>query len=182
MSLLTFEETLLTLEGTGPVLAVAREVSEILRQSQINGAIIGGIAVSLHGYVRTTVDVDVFVEGDADRLSEQLIANGFAFEPETRQFVKNRVPVRIVTRNQLQSPPKHFEDIEGLRTVSLADLINMKLRSGTRSVLCTKDLGDVIGLIRRHRLTGEFTPKIEESLRPEFRKLLDAIERERGEA
>ena len=66
-----------------------------------------------------------------------------------------------------------------MRTVSLADLISMKLRSGTRSVLRAKDLGDVIGLIRHHRLTGDFAAQIDPSLRAEFRRLLDAVESER---
>jgi hypothetical protein len=81
-----------------------------------------------------------------------------------------------------ERPPRHFEERHGLCTVSLADLINMKLRSGTRSVLRAKDIGDAIGLIRHHGLTNEFTPRIEKDLRPEFQRLVDAIESEGGRA
>ena len=39
-------------------------------------------------------------------------------------------------------------------------------------------MADVIGLIRRHRLTAEFARNIDKDLRPEFRKLARAIQRE----
>ena len=55
----------------------------------------------------------------------------------------------------------------------------MKLRSGTRSILRAKDIGDVIGLIRHHHLTKEFVRRLDKDLRPEFGKLVDAIENER---
>lgn len=182
MPQITLEEAFMMLEGTGPVLEVAREISAILRQTNIRGAIIGGVAVSAHGYVRTTVDVDVYVESQSAELGRALEAHGFIHSPERKEFVKSGVPVHVVTRSQLTTPPSQFQDIRGLQTVSLADLINMKLRSGTRNILRAKDLGDVIGLIRHHRLTKDFLPRIDKELRDEFRKLIDAIEREqRGE-
>jgi hypothetical protein len=71
-----------------------------------------------------------------------------------------------------------MEEIEGITTVSLADLIEMKLRSGTENLLRAQDLADVIGLIRRHQLSGEFARHLSKELRPEFRKLARAIRRE----
>jgi hypothetical protein len=179
MSPLTFEKGLLMLEGAGPVLEVAREVSRLLDETKTDGAIIGGVAVGLHGYLRTTVDVDVFVPEAVEPLSAALQAHGFVLDREKRQFVKCDVPVHVVTKAQLISPPINFELLHGIRTVSLADLINMKLRSGTRSILRAKDIGDVIGLIRHHGLGKDFTSQIEKDLRPEYRKLVDAIENER---
>jgi hypothetical protein len=54
----------------------------------------------------------------------------------------------------------------------------MKLRSGTANLLRAQDLADVIGLIRCRKLTGEFARHLGRSLRPTFRKLARAIERE----
>jgi predicted nucleotidyltransferase len=56
------------LEKRGAVLETARRVSHLLRDNKINGAIIGGVAVVLHGHVRTTKDVDVFIN-EADSIS-----------------------------------------------------------------------------------------------------------------
>lgn len=73
-------------------------------------------------------------------------------------------------------PPRCYEDREGILTVSLADLINMKLRSGTADPLRAQDLADVVNLIVANRLTGAFTPQIRQELRPRFRTLLRALE------
>jgi hypothetical protein len=69
-------------------------------------------------------------------------------------------------------------EIEQVLTVSLPDLINLKLRSGLKHVTRAQDLADVIGLIRAHHLRGDFAGKLEKSLRPEFRKLVKAVQKE----
>jgi hypothetical protein len=169
-------EALLILDGRGAILDVAREVSEILRSERLEGAIIGGVAVVLHGHVRTTLDVDVYTPR-ADRLAEVLEAHGFTFEKEQRQFVKSGVPVHMVTLEQLELPPQSREEREGILTVSLADLINIKLRTGTTDPRRAQDLADVIGLITSNQLGAEFTPQVRQELRAEFRSLVHAVER-----
>ena len=173
------EEALLALQGRGAILDVAREVSQLLRDENIDGAVIGGVAVLLHGHIRTTVDVDIYV-GNTERLAAVLQTHGFEFEPQARQFMKNDVPVHLVTTGQLKLAPRQYEDIEGIRTVSLADLINMKLRSGSEDLLRAQDLADVIGLIQTNGLTSQFAQRISKDLRPEFRKLVRAIQRPGG--
>jgi hypothetical protein len=54
----------------------------------------------------------------------------------------------------------------------------MKLASGIKNILRAQDLADVIGLIRQKRLTSEFARKLDKSVRPEYRKLVKAIESE----
>src|SRR6184192_3328155 len=54
-------EALLMLDKRGAILDTAREVSRVLKQHKVRGAIIGGVAVVLHGHIRTTKDVDVYV-------------------------------------------------------------------------------------------------------------------------
>lgn len=103
------EEALLILQGRGAILDTAREVSEVLRAHQIEGAIIGGVAVVLHGHVRTTVDVDVYTP-QAERLAAALPEKGFAFDQAQRRFVKAGVPVDLVTIDQIGVPPARYED------------------------------------------------------------------------
>jgi predicted nucleotidyltransferase len=55
------DEALLMLEGRGAVLETARHVSRILLAQHVPGAVIGGVSVTLHGHVRATSDVDVYV-------------------------------------------------------------------------------------------------------------------------
>jgi hypothetical protein len=182
MAGISLETSLMTLEGSGPVLEVAREVSRILRETNTAGAVIGGVAVALHGYLRTTVDVDVLVAAEASALSEHLQANGFVFDTTHQQFVKHGVPVHFVTESQAGALPQQCEQINGIQTIPLADLINIKLRSGSNNILRAKDIGDVIGLMRHHRLTKDYVPQIDKDLRDAFRKLIDAMDHERGTA
>ena len=95
-----------------------------------------------------------------------------------KEFVRDGVPVHLVTIEQLRQPPRKTVEIEGITTVSLEDLIEMKLRSGSSNVLRAQDLADAIGLIRHHRLTGEFAA-ISTSPAPTFRKLIKELKRER---
>ncbi|MBM4296757.1 MAG: hypothetical protein FJ143_03355 [Deltaproteobacteria bacterium] len=69
-------------------------------------------------------------------------------------------------------------EIEGITTVTPADLIAMKLRSGSANLLHAQDLADGVGLIRHHRLTGAYARHLEKPLRPAFRKLVRLIARE----
>ena len=144
------------LDSRGAILDVARRVSDVLRRSQIDGAVIGGVAVTLHGHVRTTVDVDVFAPAPTAALADALRADGMEYDRRHRQFVCEGVPVQLVTEEIITSAPTQLIDIDDIRTVGLADLINMKLRSGSTQMLRAQDLADVIGLIRQRKLHGDF--------------------------
>lgn len=170
------DEGLQILQGEGTILEIAREVSALMRAKGIKGAIIGGVAVVLHGHVRTTIDVDVFVPEPLEPFSTLLQDNGFKFDPDRREFVKQGIAVHLVNLDQIKNPPKKLEEIEQITTVSLADLINMKLRSGSGNILRAQDLADVIGLIRHRKLSSEFSPQIDEDARREYTRLVDAIE------
>jgi hypothetical protein len=173
MSLRT--EAILMLEHRGEVLATARRVSAILRDAKIDGAIIGGIAVFLHGYQRTTIDVDVFIEGPLQAASEAMTRAGMTYDPARREFRHGDVPVQLVDAQIVQRVPVERTRIGEITTVGLTDLVNMKLRSGTKNLARSQDIADVIGLIRANKLTGAFTSKIDKPLRAEFRKLVRAV-------
>jgi hypothetical protein len=166
------------LDKKGNVLDLAREVSRLLRTAGIPGVVIGGIAVVLHGHVRTTKDVDIFVQPPLEPLAALLTKRGFLFDRTERAFIKHGVPVHLVLPEQVGFSPKETIEIEGITTVTLADLVDMKLRSGSANLLRAQDLADVIGLIRHHQLTSAFARHLEKSLRPAFRKLVRMIQKE----
>jgi hypothetical protein len=131
------DEALNLLDYRGAILELARELSHLMRREGIPGVVIGGIAVLLHGYVRTTEDIDVFVDQPLTTLKDLLIAEGFQFDELRREFVRY--------------------GIERIITVSLLDLIEMKLASGSKNILRAQDMADVIGLIRHNRLGWDLT-------------------------
>jgi hypothetical protein len=172
------EEALQMLDKRGAFLDVAREVSQLMREAGIPGVIIGGVAVVLHGHVRTTKDVDVALAPPLEPLAELLTANGFTFDKKKKEFRKYGVPVHLVLPEQFGEISNELVEIEGISTVSLAQLISMKLRSGSENMLRAQDLADVIGLIRHHRLSSEFARHLDKNLRPVFRKFVRMIKKE----
>jgi hypothetical protein len=172
------DEALLLLEKRGTILDLAREVSHLMRAAGIPGAVMGGVAVVLHGHVRTTKDIDICLPPPLEALADLLTANGFTFDRGKKACVKHGVAVHLVLPEQIGSPPHQIIDIEGITTVTLADLIGMKLRSGSTNLLRAQDLADVIGLMRHHRLTSSFARHLDKTLRPAFRKLARMIQQE----
>lgn len=152
-----------------------------MRAANIPGAVIGGIAVVLHGHVRTTKDVDILAPAPLDPLADLLVAHGFLFDRKEKAFVKHGVPVHLVLPEQTGTSLEETVEIEGVTTAPLAVLIEMKLRTGSTNLLRAQDLADVIGLIRHHRLTGAFARRLNKSLRPAFRKLARMIEKENAQ-
>ena len=172
------DEALLILEKEGAVLEIAREVSQLMRSAGIDGTIIGGVAVVLHGHVRTTNDVDIFLKPPLEPLAALLRSNGFRYDTSRRAFFKRGVPVELVRPEDVGKQNPQRIEIDGITTVTLAELIEMKLRSGSQNLLRAQDLADVIGLIRQHKLRGDFARHLDKLLRPAFRKLVRLIERE----
>lgn len=174
------DEALLMLDKRGSVLNMAREVSRLMHAANIPGVVIGGVAVVLHGHIRTTKDVDVLVSPPLKPFAALLTANGFTFDRLEKAFIKHGVPIHLVLPEQAGFVPTQVVEIEQISTVALTDLISMKLRSGSTNLLRAQDLADVIGLMRHHRLTSEFARQLEKDLRPAFRKLARMIQRERS--
>jgi hypothetical protein len=172
------DEALSLLDQRGSILDLARELTALMRREGIPGVVIGGVAVVLHGHIRTTKDIDIFLDQPLGLLADLLVAEGFQFDAALREFMRAEVPVHLVTRDQVPRPPRRTIEIDGIDTVSLADLIDMKLNSGSKNILRAQDLADVIGLIRHNRLTGEFARHLDKSLRPAYRKLAKAIKQE----
>ena len=163
------------LEKRGAVLETARVVSRVLREHRVRGAVIGGVAVVLHGHVRTTKDVDVLIQQPLEPLRAMLESSGFEFDPVHREFRYEGVPVHLVGQDMVTPAPTQFVELENVTTLRLADLISMKLHSGTKRLVRAQDLADVIGLIRHHNLTSAFASQIDKPMRGQFRKLVKAV-------
>jgi hypothetical protein len=169
------DEALLLLEGRGAILGTAREVSEALTTAGVEFAVVGGVATVLHGYVRTTSDVKLFLPESIERTREVLESADYSFNPDRREFQRRRIPVHVLFPDQMRTVPTSFVQINGVRCVALHELIAMKLDSSATDPLRAQDLADVIGLIRANRLTSEFARRLPRPIRSEFRKLAKAI-------
>lgn len=165
---------------------LAQRVHELLAHEGIDHAIVGGVAVCLHGYQRNTVDLDLLVEpADASALRLALEADGLQWNDSAKEFRSTAgVAVQFVLAGDSEGPgqptkfprpgdPKHITTIEGLPVLSLASLIQSKLACGLGSLRRThRDFADVVELIAVHQLDGAFARYLHRSVRKEFRVLV----------
>lgn len=169
---------------------VAHRVHEIMHSAAIPHAIVGGVAVCLHGYRRTTIDLDLLVRpGDADAIRESLISAGYEWSPSVREFRSaDGIPVQFVLTGHAMGPkePTRFPDpsdpgvtvaLESLPTLSLAKLIEAKLACGQGNLRRThKDFADVVELIAANCLKASFVSKLHPSVRPAYRELWKRVD------
>lgn len=165
---------------------LAQRVHELLAHDGIDHAIVGGVAVCLHGYQRNTVDLDLLVEpADAAAVRLAFEAGGLQWNDSAKEFRSTAgVAVQFVLAGENEGPgqpatfpspsdPKHITAIEGLPVLSLASLIQSKLACGLGSLRRThRDFADVVELIAVHHLDGAFARFLHKSVRKEFRVLV----------
>ena len=174
--------------GSSDVWDTARDCANALRQHGLPVAVIGGVAVCLHGYRRNTVDVDMLVRReDATAVRETLEQAGYVWNPDEREFVGSAgVPVQFLLSGEpagddssygvyLPDPsePQVTTELEALPVISLSRLIALKLACGLGNVRRTyRDLADVVELIAANHLGRDFARHLPKSLRKEFRELV----------
>lgn len=134
-----------------------KDLLKLLNLHEVKYLLIGGYAVSYHGYIRTTDDIDFFIgisEENAEKINNVLIDFGFQGGVDKNLFLTKENIVR------LGAPPLRVElltsisgisfeecwenrvldKIEGVSVpiISLRDLIKNKSSTGR-----TKDLADI---------------------------------------
>src|SRR5436190_8669989 len=185
MSIMTAQRALRMLENE-TLWQVAERVHAILEKKNIAHAIVGGVAVCLHGYRRNTVDLDLLLPPESTAaFRSALEAEGFqryAKDKELRSA--SGVAVQCVLAGESEGPgqaatfpspsdAKHVTNIEGLPVLSLAQLIQAKIACGLGDLRRThKDFADVVELIAIHRLDGSFARLLHKSVREEFKELV----------
>ena len=165
---------------------VTGHVHELLVRQRIDHAIVGGVAVCLHGYRRNTVDLDLLIRSeDTVEFRSALEAEGFEWVAEDKEFrSRSGVAIQVVIAGEKEGPgqaatfpnpgdAKYVTTIEGLPVLSLAELIQSKLACGLGNLRRThKDFADVVELIALHHLGESFARFLHKSVRKEFRELV----------
>ena len=85
------------------------------------------------------------------------------------------VPVHLLSADELGHRPAYLEERRGVQTVSLGELLTLKLRTGVRQLVRARDLADVVELIRARKLNGSYANRIAEDVRPEFKSILKEL-------
>ena len=151
------------------ILAVARRLRDV-----VDAPVIGGIAVYLHGGGRSTVDLDLYTPSRQETAA-QLEAAGAHWDTEGREHVLDGVRIHTVTPADAGVTVTRTSVIDGVRVVSLKDLVAIKLICGLNNPGRSKDIGDVEDLIRAVPLDKRFAAKLPQAVRAEFKALVDAV-------
>ena len=152
----------------------AQQCHAILAAAQIPHAVVGGIAVCLHGYQRNTVNVDILVrKEDSPAVREHLQREGFAWNEQEKEFsAPSGVVIQFLTAGDragsgsevsLPDPSDKsvVEEIEGLTVLRLSKLIEAKIACGEGNLRRThKDFADVVELILQNRLDSSFAQSL----------------------
>jgi hypothetical protein len=151
------------------ILQLARSLRDV-----VDAPVLGGIAVYLHGGERSTVDLDLYA-ADSKVIARQLESAGARWDRAQREHVLEGVRIHLVTPKEAGITIERTSTIDGVRVVTLKDLVAIKLKSGLNNPGRTRDLGDVEDLIRLVPLDKRFAAKLPRQLRADFKAMVDAV-------
>jgi hypothetical protein len=170
-----------------PVHEALRAVSQRLREKSVPYAVAGGMALVVHGYDRTTADIDVLVTAEGlETIHTSLVGLGYrpAFEGSRKQLRDTERGVRVEFLVAGEFPgdgrpkPVAFPDpatcsieVGGIRYVRLTTLLELKLASGLTNPGRLKDLADVQELIRARDLPLELRDELDPYVRDKYTEL-----------
>ncbi|MBS0198747.1 MAG: hypothetical protein JSR77_18525 [Planctomycetes bacterium] len=151
------------------ILDVARRLRGV-----VDAPVLGGIAVYLHGYARSTTDLDLYTP-DREAAAAELEQAGASWDARRREHLLDGVRIHTITPEDAGHQVQKTSVIDGVLVVSLKDLIAIKLICGLNNPGRTKDLGDVEELIAAIGLDKSFAAKLPTKLRAPYKKFVDAV-------
>ena len=187
-----YDEGLRFFMGQGTLNETLKRVAEDLENRGIEYSVIGAIALNQYGYKRFTEDIDLLVSKEGlEKFQKELIGLGYrpAFEGATKKFrtTAENVTIEMITAGEFPGdgkpksvvfphPNENQVEIDGVKTLSLEKLIELKLASGMTAPHRLKDLADVQELIKIKNLTADFAEKLDSFVREKFLELQKSVE------
>jgi hypothetical protein len=171
----------------GDVKKTMRKIAHKLDQLQIPYAVVGGMALVLHGQSRTTVDVNILVTFEGLKAAHESLEGlgyvaPFAGSKNLRD-TETGVRIEFLVAGNFpgdgKPKPVAFPDpslaateIDGIRVAQLPRFIELKLASGlTGGAARLKDFADVVALIDVLKLPESFADQLHDYVRPKFVEL-----------
>ena len=138
-----------------------KEALTIFAGCETPPALIGGLALAAHKYVRATQDVDFLVDAvDADRLHEALIQIGYRCihrSEDAANYVRGDEGMdflyarRPAAQKLLAEAPERETEMGRLHVVSAEGLIGFKLQAFVNNPRRTRDIEDIRSLLHANR-------------------------------
>ncbi len=182
-----------------PVHDTLRNLAARCAEENIRYAIIGGMALAIHGLVRPTQDVDVLMTTEGlNRFQKHLVGRGYVpvFPGAGKHFrdTFTGVKVEVVTTGEypgdhkpkpvaFPAPEDASVEVDGIRVAKLETIIELKLASGLSAEHRTlRDLGDVQMLIETLDLPADLENRLDSSVRAEYLRLWKLVQKAREES
>ena len=186
-----YAEGLNFFRGKGMLNDALKRLAADLDRNKIDYVVIGAIALNQHGYRRFTEDIDLLLTKEGlEKFRENLVGLGYrpAFTGAKKKFrtTEENIPVEIITTGEFPgdglpkpvrfpAPDESFVEIEGIKTISLEKLIELKLTSGISATDRLKDLADVQELIKVKDLDESFAEKLNDYVRRKYLELYKSV-------
>ncbi len=185
-----YDEGLDFFAGRGMISEALKRIVKDLDDCEIDYAVIDAVALNLHGYRRFTEDIDLLLtKGGLEQFRNELVGSGYrpVFQGARRRFrTSENIPIEIITAGEypgdglpkpvrFPNPIDATTEIEGVKTISLDKLIELKLASGLSAPHRLRDLADVQELIKVKKLGAEFADRLDRSVRDKFKELWQSV-------
>ena len=183
----TYDEAIRFFRGKGMMNKTLHRLAADLEKAGIDYCVVGAIALNQHGYRRFTEDIDILLSPEGlERFHEKCVGRGYrpAFPDARRKFraTAANVPLEVLVSGEYpgdgKPKPVRFPDpqdafvvIDGVKTLPLTTLIELKLASGMTGAGRLKDLADVQELIRLKNLEADFAEQLAPYVREKFIEL-----------
>ena len=179
-------------DGSSKLNQTLRTLKKQLDDLNIPYVVVGGMALTAHGYARMTEDIDILItRPDLKVLHEALLGRGYKAEFAGAKNIRDTttgVKIEFLLTGgypgsgQVQPvsfpAPADAQPIEqdGVNFIGLAKLVELKLASGmTGGAGRAKDLVDVQQLITVLTLPRAFGDQVNPYVRPKYEELWDAL-------
>ncbi|HEY3244286.1 MAG TPA: nucleotidyl transferase AbiEii/AbiGii toxin family protein [Phycisphaerae bacterium] len=179
------EEMLMFHKDAGPVPDTLSRLQAALEKEGIDYVVIGALAMGVHHARRATEDVDLCLRpADLKRFRDKLVGSVYqAVEGRSRRFYdpQTQVTFDLLVSGEIAGhrgrnktirfpDPAEAVEIAGLRTVSLEQLIALKLVTWR-----LQDWADVVRLIRENKLIEEFSQRLPKEIHAAYLQCHDQM-------
>ena len=152
-----------------------RRLAPRLNALGTNYAVVGGMALYLHGFRRYTENINLLItrEGLA-ALHRALLGSGYRLSQVSKSSIhdtENGVCIKFMVSDDVPNPKRMAAEQDGVWLLNLAPLLNLKLISGMKGIARLKDISDVQQMIKLLHLPQDFAEQLSPGVRATYEEL-----------
>ena len=169
-----------------------RRITARLNALGIDYAVVGGMALFLHGFYRFTEDVDILVTSEGLKKLHDVL-EGSGYRPPFKgsknlRDTENGVRIEFLVAGEFPGdgkpkpvafpePGSAAMDLDGIQMLNLASLIELKLASGmTGGIERSKDISDVVEVVKMLRLPEAMADQLNPFVCERYREIWLGLE------